>query len=87
MVNTIETMAILMAQNPMTSIPVHADVLRRLQSYKTGGKTWDKFLAELLEDYDPPEWLAEIERRRGRGKFVPQEEIERLHLEQAHRGR
>jgi hypothetical protein len=80
-------MVMIMAENALTSIPVHTDVLRRLQSYKTGGKTWDQFLSELLEDYDPPEWLAEIERRRGRGKYATQEDIEHLHLEQAHRGK
>ena len=53
-----------MSVGKMTSIPVHSDVLQRLQARKTGGKTWDEFLLELLEDYDPSEWLSELESRR-----------------------
>jgi predicted CopG family antitoxin len=71
----------------MTSIPVHADVLRRLQARKTGGKTWDEFLLELAEDYDPPEWIEELERRKARGRDVSSATIERLHEELKRRGR
>jgi hypothetical protein len=71
----------------MTSIPVHSDVLRRLQVRKTGGKTWDEFLLDLVEDYDPPEWIAEMERRRRRGRDVSGASIERLHEELRRKGR
>jgi hypothetical protein len=54
-------MAELVGAGKMISIPVHSGVLRELQARKTGGKTWDESLLELLEDYDPPEWLAELE--------------------------
>jgi hypothetical protein len=70
----------------MTSIPVHADVLRRLQSRKMGGKTWDDFLLDLVEDYDPPEWTAELERRRRGGRDVSAASIERLHAELKRQG-
>ena len=76
-----------MSANPMTSIPVHADVLRRLQVRKTGGKTWDEFLLDLVEDYDPPEWIAEMERRWRRGRDVSGTSIERLHEELQQQGR
>jgi hypothetical protein len=76
-----------MSANPMTSIPVHADVLRRLQVRKTGGKTWDEFLLDLVEDYDPPEWIAEMERRRHRGRDVPGASIQRLHEDLQRLGR
>ena len=76
-----------MSANPMSSIPVHAEVLRRLQARKTGSKTWDEFLLDLVEDYDPPEWLAEMERRRRSGRDVPGTSIERLHNELKRRGR
>lgn len=71
----------------MTSIPVHADVLRRLQDRKIGGKTWDQFLLDLVEDYDPPEWIAEMEHRRRRGRDISGASIERLHEELQRRGR
>lgn len=71
----------------MTSIPVHTDVLRRLQARKTGSKTWDEFLVDLIEDYDPPEWVDELERRRRRGRDVSGTAIERLHSELKSKGR
>jgi hypothetical protein len=71
----------------MTSIPVHTDVLRRLQARKMGDKTWDEFLLDLAEDYDPPEWIEEMERRRGRGRDVSSATIERLHEALKRRGR
>jgi len=73
--------------NPMTSIPIHADVLRRLQARKTGGKTWDDFLLDLVEDFDPPEWTVEMERRKRRGRDVSGTLIERLHAELKRQGR
>ncbi|MGD0256904.1 MAG: hypothetical protein ABSB90_03365 [Thermoplasmata archaeon] len=56
-----------MAGGPLTSIPVHADVVRRLRSLKTADQTWDEFLTEMAEDYVPPGWYAEMERRRIEG--------------------
>ncbi|MGI0055500.1 MAG: hypothetical protein ACREB9_05950 [Thermoplasmata archaeon] len=71
----------------MTSIPVHSGVLQELQARKMGGKTWDEFLLELLEDYDPPEWLAELERRRSKGTWLPPGELERVHEKLRRQGR
>jgi hypothetical protein len=71
----------------MTSIPVHADVLRHLQTRKVGGKTWDQFLLELVEEYDPPEWISELDQRRRCGRDVSGSSIERLHAELKRRGR
>ncbi|MCI4352367.1 MAG: hypothetical protein L3K14_03145 [Thermoplasmata archaeon] len=76
-----------MSGSPMTSIPVHADVLHRLQVRKTGGKTWDEFLLELVEEYDPPEWVAEMERRRKHGRDVSSEHVLRLHTTLQRKGR
>lgn len=70
----------------MTSIPVHSDVLEELQARKTGGRTWDEFLLQLLEDYDPPEWLAELENRR-RGRWLPAGELDRAHERLRRRGK
>lgn len=71
----------------MTSIPVHSDVLRELQARKTGGKNWDEFLLALLEDYDPPEWLAEMETRKKKGHWLRIGELDRVHQELLRRGR
>ena len=76
-----------MSASPMTSIPVHANVLRHLQSRKMGDKTWDEFLLDLVEDYDPPGWIAEMGRRRIRGRDVTGATIERLHESLKRRGR
>jgi hypothetical protein len=87
MVNVIRIMAEVMSAGKMTSIPVHSEVLHELQARKTGGRTWDEFLLELLEDYDPPEWLADLERRRTKGRWLPAGELERVHEELRSRGR
>ena len=76
-----------MSVNPMTSIPVHSDVLRHLRERKTGGKTWDQFLLELAEDYDPPGWIAEMERRRKHGRDVPGDSVLRFHAKLRRQGR
>lgn len=80
-------MAAVMSVGKMTSIPVHPEVLQELQARKTGGKTWDMFLLELLEDYDPPEWLAELENRRKKGRWLPAGDLDRIHEELRRRGR
>jgi hypothetical protein len=78
---------ILMSANPMTGIPVRTDALRRIQDRKTGSKSCDEFLLDLVEDYDPPEWIAEMERRRSRGRDVSGSSIERLHAQLKGQGR
>lgn len=83
MVLTTEIMAHTMRIGKMTSIPVHTGVLKELQARKTGGRTWDEFLLELLEEYDPPEWLEELERRRKKGAWLPAGELDRIHAELA----
>ncbi len=72
-------MAAVMSASRMTSIPLHTDVLRELQARKTGGKTWDEFLLELLEEFDPPEWLAELEARRKTGRWLATGQLDRVH--------
>ena len=84
---TTEIMVGVMGVDRMTSIPVHAEVLRELQARKTGGKTWDDFLLELLEDYDPPEWLAELETRRKKGRWLPAGDLDRVHEQLRSRGK
>lgn len=86
-VNAIKIMAQVMSASKMTSIPVHSEVLQELQARKLGGKTWDVFLLELLEDYDPPEWLTELEARRKKGRWLPAGDLDRVHEELRRRGR
>ncbi len=71
----------------MTSIPVHSQVLQELQARKTGGKTWDEFLLALLDDYDPPEWVAELESRRKSGRWLAAGELDRVHEKLRKQGR
>lgn len=80
-------MADVMSASRMTSIPVHSEVLQELRARKTGGKTWDDFLLELLEDYDPPEWLAELETRRKKGRWLPAGDLDRVHEQLRSRGK
>lgn len=87
MVNATETMALVMVAGKMTSIPVHSGVLKELRARKTGGRTWDEFLLELLEEYDPPEWLEELERRRKKGAWLPDGELDKVHSELRKAGR
>ena len=86
-INAIEIMVEVMSASRMTSIPVHTEVLQELQARKTGGKTWDEFLLGLLEDYDPPEWLAELETRRKKGRWLPAGSLERVHEQLRSRGK
>jgi hypothetical protein len=60
--------AIEMESNPLTNISVHADVMRRLRSLKSADQTWDNFLTEMADDYTPPSWYEELERRRSAGE-------------------
>jgi hypothetical protein len=80
-------MVAVMSASRMTSIPVHSEVLQELQARKTGGKTWDAFLLELLEEYDPPEWLAELENRRKKGRWLPADSLDRIHEQLRSRGK
>jgi len=76
-----------MAASPLTSIPVHADVVRRLRSLKSADQTWDEFLMDMADDYVPPGWYDEIERRRGPGVDVPMGEVLRQSRQRAAKGR
>ncbi len=71
----------------MTSIPVHSEVLKELHAKKTGAKTWDDFLLELLADFDPPEWLAELEQRRKKGLWLAAGVLDRVHEELLRKGK
>lgn len=66
-----------MSSNPITSIPVHADVVRRLRALKTADQTWDDFLQEMAEEYVPHSWVEEMERRATEtaDQDVPGEEV------------
>jgi hypothetical protein len=79
-------MVMSMASNPLTSIPVHADVVRRLRTLKTADQTWDDFLREMAEDYVPPGWYEEMERRRRVGQDIPGTGVLRRSRELARRG-
>ena len=75
-----------MASNPLTSIPVHSDVVRRLRSLKTADQTWDDFLLDMAEDHVPPGWYAELERRRAAGVDISGSEVLRRSRAKARSG-
>ncbi len=64
-----------MAESSLTSIPVHSNVVRRLRSLKSADQTWDDFLMDMADDYVPPGWYDEIERRRGPGVDIPMDQV------------
>jgi hypothetical protein len=76
-----------MAGGPLTSIPGHAEVVRHLRSLKTADQTWDEFLTEMAEDYVPPGWYAETERRRIEGPDVTETAVFARSRELATHGR
>ena len=76
-----------MASNALTTIPVHSDVVKRLRALKTADQTWDDFLTDMAEDYAPPGWYAEIERRRHTGSDVSGPAVVRRSRELSTRGR
>lgn len=83
----IETLTGAMSVDRLTSIPVDSRGLQELRARKAGDETWDEFLLELLEEYDPPEWLADLETRRREGRWLPAGELERVHEQLKLRGR
>lgn len=76
-----------MASNPLTSIPVHSDTVRRLRSLKTADQTWDALLSEMADDYVPTAWYELMERRRSAGRDVPGEQVLARSRRRALRGR
>jgi hypothetical protein len=62
-------------------------VVQRLRSLKTADQTWDEFLLEMAQDYVPPGWYAEMERRRHAGEDASGESVLKRSRELAHRGR
>lgn len=46
-----------------TSVPVKPETLRRLRSYKVGGKTYDDVLNEFMDETPASEFWAEMERQ------------------------
>lgn len=83
----IETLTGAMSADRLTSIPVHSRLGPELRARKAGDETWDEFLLELLEEYDPPEWLAELETRRKDGRWLPAGALERVHEQLKRRGK
>lgn len=75
-----------MAAGTLTSIALHSEVVKRLRALKTADQTWDDFLTDMAEDYTPPGWFNEMERRRRTGKDVSGSTVIRRSRELAKRG-
>jgi hypothetical protein len=51
------------ADDPLTSISVHASTMRLLQHYKAGSKTYEEVILRFIELYPPRSFLEEMARR------------------------
>ena len=59
-----------------TTVPVKPDTLRRLRVYKTGGKSFDEVLNDLMDENPPEAFIKEMLRRLKEEESVSLEEIE-----------
>lgn len=62
------TVITIMAKSPprlttFTSVPVKPETLRRLRSYKVGGKTYDDILNAFMDETPTVEFWGEMDRR------------------------
>jgi len=64
------------ARTTFTSVPVKPETLRRLRSYKVGGKTYDDVLNEFMDETPASEFWAEMERQM-KAPTVPWEQVKR----------
>ena len=63
------------------SVPVKAETLRRLRSYKVGGTTYDEVLNDLMDDTPPGAFIREHLRRLREEPDIPWRDIrKRLRL-------
>jgi hypothetical protein len=60
-----------------TTVPVKPATLRRLRVYKTGGKSYDEVLNELMDEVTPERWIREHLRRLKEEESVPWQEVRR----------
>jgi threonine dehydratase len=66
---TLTTLISLMAKKTtasrttFTSVPVKPETLRRLRSYKVGGKTYDDVLNDFMDETPTAEFWKEMDRR------------------------
>lgn len=59
-----------------TTVPVKPETLRRLRSYKVGGKTYDDVLNEFMDETPTVEFWKEMDRR-SREPDIPWEDVKR----------
>ena len=85
--DSIENVADAARAGRMAGIPVCPRALRELQARTTSGKTWDRFLLELLEEYDPLRRWAEWETRRRADRGCSAGQLARIHEQLKLRGR
>lgn len=60
-----------------TTVPVKPETLRRLRSYKTGGKSFDEVLNDLMDEFPPENWIKEHLRRLREEESVPWREVKK----------
>ena len=60
-----------------TTVPVKPETLRRLRSYKVGGKTYDDVLNEFMDETPTEAFWKEHARRMNEEPRVPWEDVKR----------
>ncbi len=58
-----------------TTVPVKAETLGRLKSYKMGGASYDEVLNDLMDDHPPQAFLNEHLRRLQEEESVPWSDV------------
>ena len=63
------------SRTTFTSVPVKPETLRRLRSYKVGGKTYDDVLNAFMDETPTAEFWKEMDRRLKEETDVPWEKV------------
>ncbi len=58
-----------------TTVPVKPDTLRRLRGYKTGGRSYDDVLNDLMDEHPPEAFIREHLRRVREEPRIPWDEV------------
>lgn len=60
-----------------TTVPVKPETLRRLRSYKVGGKTYDDILNEFMDETPTEAFWKEMDRRLKEERVIPWEQVKK----------
>ncbi|MEA3137154.1 MAG: hypothetical protein QOC71_1435 [Thermoplasmata archaeon] len=60
-----------------TTVPVKPETLRRLRSYKVGGKTYDDVLNEFMDETPTEAFWKEMDRRMKEEPRIPWDDVKK----------